>query len=139
MKSTGIPDTISDLLTLQNRSIVKLTDHDEIEEPHRKVIFNCDGNVNPNLKVNLQEEIRNKPIVETKLLEQGYTKYVEVGVPQGASTSCGLATYNLNELFKRSKNLTMYSDDGLDFPITTEQPNLTIEEAGVHQELSKSG
>lgn len=63
-----------------------------------------------------------------------------MGVPQGASTSCGLATLNLKELFQKYlEDLSMYADDGCLCSESSDTPSFTIEKAGVYQEHDKSG
>ena len=50
MIRAGFPPEIAKYLTDLNRSIVKLTSKDLIDESeHRKVIYNSDGSLNPNL------------------------------------------------------------------------------------------
>jgi hypothetical protein len=61
------------------------------------------------------------------------------GVPQGASTSCGLSILNLDKLFDRHKSLLMYADDGIIFPESEEEVELLdVEEAGVVKAEHKS-
>jgi hypothetical protein len=82
-----------------------------------------------------------EPTYKKELIEKGFSEYAEIGVPQGAATSCGLSTLNLKELFKRFEDgLSMYADDGTlasdsENPKT---PDLTIKEAGVAQNYEKS-
>lgn len=74
------------------------------------------------------------------LAKEGYSPVKSTGIAQGASTSCGLSLLNLKELNERFKdNISMYADDGLIFPEdASENPNLTVKEAGIEQNLEKS-
>jgi len=136
---TGIPQDISEYLTVLNRSLVVLNSEDKIPEPHRNVIYNSDGTPNPNLPKDIQEKLVKEPNFKEKLKGIGFSEIATKGVPQGASTSCGLATYNLKELFIRYEDLIMYADDGLLCREDSDTPDFTIKEAGVFQEPGKSG
>lgn len=136
---SGIPQDISEYLTVLNRSLVKLRSKDEIPEPHRNVIFNSDGSPNPNLPKDIQKKLLADSNFKEILKERGFEEIVTKGVPQGASTSCGLATYNVKGLFKRYEDLIMYADDGILCRLDASTPDFSIEEAGVHQEPVKSG
>lgn len=140
MIESGIPQEISEYLIQVNRSIVKLRDEDLLDEPHRHVLFNPDGSINPNLPKEIKDRLISDPESKKDYIERGYSEYATIGVPQGAATSCGLATLNLKELFIEYKDdLTMYADDGVLSREDTETPSFTIEKAGVHQEPEKSG
>lgn len=139
LMESGIPQDISEYLTVLNRSLVILSSEDKIPEPHRDVIFNSDGTPNPNLPKDVQGRIQKDPNFVEILRRRGFTDIATKGVPQGASTSCGLATYNLKELFKRYDELIMYADDGILCRQDPSTPDFSIEEAGVHQEPAKSG
>nr|CAB40817.1 unnamed protein product [Neurospora intermedia] len=139
LMESGIPQDISEYLTVLNRSLVVLTSEDKIPEPHRDVIFNSDGTPNPNLPKDVQGRILKDPDFVEILRRRGFTDIATNGVPQGASTSCGLATYNVKELFKRYDELIMYADDGILCRQDPSTPDFSIEEAGVVQEPAKSG
>lgn len=139
LMESGIPQDISEYLTVLNRSLVVLTSEDKIPEPHRDIIFNSDGTPNPNLPKDVQGRILKDPNFVEILRRRGFTDIATIGVPQGASTSCGLATYNLKELFKRYDELIMYADDGILCRRDPSTPDFSIEKAGVYQEPTKSG
>ena len=127
LKESGIPNKIATNLYKINRSIVKLKSSnisDDLmdESANRKVIFNTTGLANPNLSKYYQKILNGKENIERRelildLKELGYTEYKEIGVPQGAPTSCGLSLLNLIGLFDRLRKLIMYADDGIYFPI----------------------
>lgn len=138
MMEIGIPAEISEYLTTLNRSLVKLKKEDLLLEPHRMVLFDSDGSINENLPRNVKLILRASESLDS-LLEKGYVQKADVGVPQGAATSCALSTLNLKELFIRHPNLSMYADDGIDFPANSlNTPGLTVKEAGVLQAPKKS-
>lgn len=139
LMESGIPQDVSEYLTVLNRSLVVLKKEDLIPEPHREIIFNSDGTPNPNLPKDVQGRILKDPDFVQILRSKGYKDIVTKGVPQGASTSCGLATYNLKELFNRYDELIMYADDGILCREDPSTPDFSIEKAGVYQEPSKSG
>lgn len=156
LENMGIPPLISGYFRDLNRSITKLCDKDEMDETRdRKVLLTSDGQANPNLPKSIHkplseliEELRNhgkgwmleSESFVTQLESQGYTLHAEVGVPQGAATSCGLATVNLHYIWKRLGNtLLMYADDGLVFPRTGERPNLSDPARGISENEDKSG
>lgn len=136
---SGIPQDVSEYLTVLNRSLVVLKSEDLIPEPHREIIFNSDGTPNPNLPEDVRSRILKDPTFVEILRKRGFNEIVTKGVPQGASTSCGLATYNLKELFKRYDELIMYADDGILCRQDPSTPDFSIEKAGVYQEPAKSG
>lgn len=144
----GIPQNVQDFLQKLNQSIVKLTDEDLLDETiNRNVIFNSDNTLNPNLPNALKNQLKKTDPEEAKkstiiqnLLKSGYSLYKNIGVPQGAATSCSLSILNLKEMFNSLKGLVMYADDGLVFPENSNQePNLNNLEAGIYQNQSKSG
>jgi len=129
----GIPEGISEYVYKMQRSIVELEEKDEVDESqHRKVIFDTDGTINQNLT---QEEKDDLTVITeekiSKYISKGYTKFREKGVPQGAATSCGLSTINLEGVVSRNENIILYADDGLVFPTSPEVPMIEDQEAGV--------
>lgn len=139
LMESGIPQDISEYLTVLNQSLVVLNNEDLIPEPHREIIFNSDGSPNPNLPKDIRDRIQEDPKFVEILKKRGFKEIVTNGVPQGASTSCGLATYNLKELFKKYKELIMYADDGILCREDPSTPDFSIKKAGVYQEPAKSG
>lgn len=144
MEEMEIPTSISNRLYKINQSIVLLQEEDKVDENLvRKVVYNTDGTLNPNLPTYLVEKLTDPATSEETLndllVNQGYTEKIEIGVPQGASTSCGLATLNLKELFEKNDGLVMYADDGICFPNNSEEiPDCNAKLAGVTQSLEKS-
>jgi len=147
MQEIGIPEEISEYLYRLNKSIVKLNrpeNKDELDESRdRKVIWNSDGGVNPNLSKREKKILEEAPESEkaeliVELKARGYKEEIEKGVPQGAATSCGLSTLNLNSLFERMRKLTMYADDGLSFPKGGIEVKATDREAGIEEADNKS-
>lgn len=139
----GVPEPISDYLHSLNKSIVQLASKDEMDETeHRQVLFNTDWTLNPNLDRKVLEDLSGASADSDKVIEylsKGYSLTQLRGVPQGAPTSCGLATLNLDWLFRRFRGVLMYADDGLIFPESSDgKPDLTHEEAGVSQSDEKS-
>jgi len=156
LSKLGVPEEIVLFIESLNRSITKLEARDELpEDKDRKVLLTSEGAPNPNLPEDIQESIINlwrgmtpegrewlQSSNELKeILPEGWTVFKEVGVPQGASTSCGLATVNLHYLWKRLGNmLLMYADDGLVFPRTeSDIAKIKDEARGVEMNPSKSG
>jgi len=151
MERLGIPAEIAEYLRKLNSSIVKLAREDKLDESaNRVVLWNSNGEWNPNLDPKIRERLESlskqeelsgseglKQEVE-KLVEMGYRKFSNVGVPQGAATSCTLSLINLREIFERLRGLVMYADDGLYFP-RGETEDVSCPEAGVKQAYDKSG
>jgi len=140
MIEMGIPEGISEYVYKMQRSIVELEEKDEVDESqHRKVIFDTDGTINQNLT---QEEKDDLTVITeekiSKYISKGYTKFREKGVPQGAATSCGLSTINLEGVVSRNENIILYADDGLVFPTSPEVPMIEDQEAGVWLNSEKS-
>lgn len=143
LKSLGVPESISNYITQMNKSIVKLTEEDKMEEDsHRFVLYNPDNSINPNLTPSLITELKLGVPSRKRLIElenEGYRRYRTFGVPQGASTSCGLSTLNLDELFRTLKDLVMYADDGICFPDKMSvTPNVSCDLAGIVHNPDKS-
>ena len=152
LKECRVPEEIANNLYLINRSIVRLkslkVSEDLMDESaNRKVIFNTTGEANPNLS-KYQQKVLNGGISEERtelileLKELGYATNKEIGVPQGAPTSCGLSLLNLIGLFDRLRKLVMYADDGVYFPEDTEkvtEGEVGEPEAGVYEASEKSG
>lgn len=139
MIESGIPDSIAEYITVLNRSIVTLTDNDEVDESDsRLVLQNSDGSPNPNLTPKEYESLQD--LSESELREKGYSLKKEKGVPQGASTSCGLSTLNLKELYLRYPDrLVGYADDGITTPKScVEDPMISVPSAGVYINDEKS-
>lgn len=117
------------------------------ESADRKVLLNTDDSINENLPKDIIQNLKNIPnsdLNETNqfvdsLLKKNYVLKKHKGVPQGASTSCGLATLNIEDLFREDENLIGYSDDGVKATNLNEVPNLDIKPAGVAVNLNKSG
>lgn len=86
--------------------MVKLTTMDEIDEKdHRMVVFDSDGSINRNLPKELKVRLetlmgKEKEDLVNQLVEEGYSLQKDVGVPQGAATSCSLSILNVRELFE---------------------------------------
>lgn len=145
LKEIGVSDDISKYLRDLNKSIVKLTKEDLMDETlHRMALYNTDGSLNQNLDEAILKDLSHEDVLDEyspkiqKYLKEGYTLKIEIGVPQGASTSCGMATLNLRDQYQRCPTI-MYADDGLKFPLTNEIPLIDQPEAGVKIESSKSG
>lgn len=62
-------------------------------------------------------------------------------MPQGAATSCGVATVSLHHIWQRlGDSLLMYADDGLVFPKdSSPAPDLADLCRGIEQNEEKSG
>lgn len=140
----GVPASIANHFLALNKSLVKLTDDDKMDESDtRMVIFNTDMTLNENLSKDMLQDLEGVKDLEDqaikKYLDQGYKLQTVKGVPQGAATSCGLSTLNLDQLYKNNPGLIMYADDGLAFPSSVEEPPLSCEAAGVTQNHEKSG
>lgn len=79
------------------------------ETIHRRIVWNTDGSPNPNLALDTRRKLCAcvhcgsdpglRVMEEKRLLDQGFAFKQEKGVPQGASTSCGLSILNLGNLF----------------------------------------
>ncbi len=141
---SGIPTYISNYLYTLNQSIVKLTPHDKIDESsYREVLYDSDWTLNPNLEKSMLEDLKGEnPQSSSKVkkyIEEGFKLQRTRGVPQGASTSCGVSTLNLIGLFNKIENLIMYADDGIVLPEKEETPKLTDIPAGIEQNIEKSG
>lgn len=126
-----------------NNSIVKLTDNDLINEPHRQFIIDKD---NPgtvwcgNMQYTLWTSFETGFI---DLLMMGcFDDDVPLkGVPQGAPTSCSIATLALREI-ERKYDVLIYADDILYFPKSSDcNPieDLESDFYGIHVNESKSG
>lgn len=151
----GIPSFVTTHIDKLNRSITRLTLKDKIDESaDRKVLLTSEGKPNPNLPPEIQKQILSllngltatgkewliSSVAFRDVLPEGWSVYKEIGVPQGAATSCGLATLNLHDLWQRlGDTLLMYADDGLVFPPNSENPDLTDKASGISQNVSKSG
>ncbi len=96
-----MPEDLADFFYRLNQSIPKLGEdpsQDLLEEPVRKIIFKSSGELNPEnplLKGKTKEDPEVKEIIRTTPED---LHYKQEGVPQGAATSCGLATLNLKHL-----------------------------------------
>lgn len=151
----GFPKEIAGYLRRINQTITVLTKEDEIEEDNdRKVLLTTEGKPNPNFPKKNQDNL-NKILERLKerdltwllssnLLQRslptGWSVYKEIGVPQGAATSCGLATVNLHYLWRElGDTLLMYADDGLVFPKKAERPSLRDDPRGINENEEKSG
>jgi hypothetical protein len=151
----GMPEIIAGLLLELNRSLTKLEKVDKLPEASdRYVLLNTSGKPNPNLPPDIRrlltEILSNKSDEERKdflnsselkgLLPKGWTVFKESGVPQGAATSCGLATVNLHYIWKAlGDELLMYADDGLVFPKDTREIEIKDVSQGITQNAEKSG
>lgn len=148
MVEIGIPDHVADYLYTLNKSIVKLPwseKEDQLDESDsRMVLFNSDWSINENLPKKVARSLEGQNLnpkdseIVKGYLAKGYELQKEIGVPQGAGTSCGLATLNLKGVFEKVQGLIMYSDDGLTMNSIPERPDINIPEAGVVQNDSKS-
>lgn len=154
----GIPSSYATYFWLLNRSITKLRDEDRLlEDRDRKVLLTSTNTVNTNLPPGMRSRVQEilkqigdyesldlsqEPVLN-QLLQPGWTVYAERGVPQGAATSCGLATISLHYIWEKWGNqLLMYADDGLLFPskiINSGSPEMGDLQRGISQNVEKSG
>lgn len=145
MGEIGITESTRKYLSQLNQSVVKLATEDKQIEQDRKVLFNSDGTPNPNLSESEQKSLLEYTKGEVtfplkEYLAKGFTLVKKVGVPQGASTSCGLSTLNLLDLLRKfHRKVVQYADDGIVFPENSESaPDVNVEDAGVSMNASKS-
>jgi hypothetical protein len=155
MKGIGVPEEMADYLYKLNQSIVGLRGcgwggEDKVDETiHRRIVWNTDGSPNPNLALDTRRKLCAcvhcgsdpglRVMEEKRLLDQGFAFKQEKGVPQGASTSCGLSILNLGNLFSWNPGMIMYADDGLVFPNSADDNiRLTYERAGIVKAEHKS-
>ena len=99
-----VPKRVADYLTSINRSVTNLQKEDLLDESNdRKVLLTPSGKANPNLPTELKAKVErvleergcSKEHLSYLLPDDGWTLYREVGVPQGAGTSCCLSTISL--------------------------------------------
>lgn len=149
-----------------NRSIVKLTKKDKMIEPDRKLKYTSDLKPSVNLskeevkKWNLESLCYLDAEMIDRLHEEGVLYigktvsgegWKEIGVPQGAATSCGLSTLAISNLTEKSQfesllpnvkaEVVMYADDGiifLDDDKDLESVLLLFKSSGVEVNLEKS-
>lgn len=129
----GFPISEADWIKELNRSIPKLTNEDKIPEPDRFVVENSGGAMNVQ-KQGDQFSIGSRPRgFKRKYAEDEMDVWKamglkappaswykskqkkEVGVPQGAPTSCSLATLALRSL-ESKYDVIIYADDIIYFP-----------------------
>jgi len=111
---------------LLNQSLVKLQKFDRIEEKDRTYTLLKDGTPNPQARPNWyyrMEESTNRETIHIEYLPDRLyiEKSLQVkkeGVPQGAPTSCSLATLALRHL--DNYKLLIYADDLIYFPKSSE-------------------
>jgi len=111
---------------LLNQSLVKLQKFDKIEEKDRTYTLLKDGKPNPQARPNWyyrMEESTSRDTIHIEYLPDRL--YIErslqvkkEGVPQGAPTSCSLATLALRHL--KNYKLLIYADDLIYFPKTSD-------------------
>lgn len=154
----GMPEKQAAMFRELNRSIVQLPKdpkEDKLQESDREVAFQADGHsLNPNapwtsvppeffgVYWNYGLSLGPSPLANLGRVSAkfaGYSSKVK-GVPQGAATSCGLSTINLEGLWRHWKDrLVMYADDGLVFPESSvTEPRVWDIRAGVKVSPSKS-
>jgi len=123
-----MPHSETQFLLKLNRSLVKLQAIDKIKEVERGFPLKADGSINPQARPLMYERMQapgwDRPTLHIEYLpdrlylEQALLKK-RVGVPQGAPTSCSLATLALRDL-ESKLNLIIYADDVIYFPIKAE-------------------
>lgn len=162
VRDYGYPRSVAAFLRKLNRSIPKLAKVDLMKEPDRDLALTADLEINPNrsdlLKDplgglrdfsgvwslpahHLLEQLEAEGLVEVVSTPSG-RGWKEFGIPQGAGTSCGLSTVNLERLWNDqglNMDMVMYADDGIVFPKSSEtEPVIEDVEAGIYQNREKS-
>lgn len=154
-KTLGYPEHVVQLLDKLNKSVVKLKDKDEIEEPSRNVLLNSSTQYTDHVIQALKKKGHTPPFLELYeygedfyyLYEQESGSEKELtktkGVPQGAPTSCSLSTLSIDIITNQNRLklvikykdtvVVMYADDGIIFANSLE----AIEE--IKQLFAKQG
>lgn len=86
----------------------------------------------------METELPADPVKLATFIESNSKRY---GVPQGAPTSCSLATLALRRLEAKLKKILFYADDVIYFPNSLEDDPiiaLTDKELGIEVQPSKS-
>lgn len=123
LKQMGYPDTEVDFISSLNRSIVKLPERVRIKETRVDLMGQFD--------ISRQDEWTDEEwayatsfldaymeTLDDPLAPEIYDNNKKIGVPQGAPTSCSVATLCLRDIEKRLKAV-LYADDGVYSPETS--------------------
>lgn len=148
LREMGLPESEVEFIECLNSSIVEPADGgDKMYEPTRDILFDVDGNVNEHCLYNGHsiEDYREDYTEEEYLhfldicgdrLGKDIIKYN--GVPQGAPTSCSLATLVLRRIEKQVK-CVIYADDLIIFPNKGQDPEAILSAIpGIELNKSKS-
>lgn len=121
-----LPFSETEFILALNKSLVKLQQVDKVKEKDRDYALKADGSPNPQARPPLhhriqeigwdRETIHIEYLPDRLYLEQAKLKKKE-GVPQGAPTSCSLATLVLR--FLNHLDVILYADDVIYFPKTS--------------------